>query len=71
MSNVEVSGLRGFLRRSARLPGWAVYVWVPSESLVSLRTCRTCLRNDDFIDNCQYGLYALRRYTDLPSRKLA
>ena len=23
MANVEVSGLRGFLRRSARLPGWA------------------------------------------------
>ena len=22
-TNVEVSGLRGFLRRSARLPGWA------------------------------------------------
>lgn len=27
--NVEVSGLRGFSRRSARLPGWAPGTWRP------------------------------------------
>ncbi len=29
--NVEVSGLRGFLRRSDRLPGWRGWMFVISE----------------------------------------